>query len=162
MTFGAASFAQVWEHREPHGRLPARMSRAEAELIAQYWIQSYLRRPANPDEARYWADRLQTSPPADALSALLASREYRDYAGGTARGLMRQLIADVGHHEATRFEIDERLRASAGRSAREIALRFLAEYPGNWWPGPAATPPRELEFFYLGQDWHHAPAPWRR
>jgi hypothetical protein len=30
----------------------------------------------------------------------------------------------------------------------QIAYEFLRQYPKNWWPGPAATPPRELRHLY--------------
>jgi uncharacterized protein (TIGR03067 family) len=154
LTSAKAEFAQPREYREPFRGFGPGMSGPEAQLIAQYWVRSYLRRPARADEVRYWADQLLRRPAGETLSALLANQEYYDYAGGTPGAYIRQLIEDVGHHHATRFEIQDRLRTTADLRPRGIAGRFLAEYPGNWWPGPAATPPLELERFYRGDDWH--------
>jgi hypothetical protein len=128
---------------------PVRMNWQEASAIANYWIRSYLRRPAKPDEVRYWADRLVNGrSPAEPLSALLSDREYYTYAGGSPQGFLRQLIADVGHHEAGASEIRYRLDTTRGLHPRDIALGFLREFPANWWPGPLATPPRELQHLY--------------
>jgi hypothetical protein len=132
-----------------------RMGPEEAQVIADYWIRSYLRRAPDPGEERYWAGQLLQSPPAHVLSALLSSEEYLGYAGGTRYGLIRQLIADVGHREASAYEIEGRLRQTAGLDSRAIAYEFLRRYPRNWWPGPAATPPRELRHFYHSYGGYH-------
>jgi hypothetical protein len=129
---------------------PGRMNPQEASVIADYWIRSYLRRNATPGEERALANQLMNSSPAHALSSLLASREYYAYAGGTPQGLIRQLIEDVGHRQASPYEIDARLRDTGGLNPQAIALDFLRENPRNWWPGPTATPPRELWYFYRG------------
>lgn len=125
-----------------------RIDPQEAAVIANYWIRSYLRRAPHPEEQRYWANQLLSGPPARALAKLLASEEYYNYAGGTPQGLIRQLIADVGHHEASPYEVQDWLRRMGGLDPRAIAAEFLRENPRNWWPGPAATPPRELRYFY--------------
>jgi len=128
------------------------MDPREAQEIANYWIESYLRRAATPEEVQAWGDELLRSRPADVLSNLLASREYYEYAGATQRGFIRQLIADVGHREPSRYEIEGVLQSTAGLSPEDIAHDFLRRYPRNWWPGPAATPPRELQHLY-GYGW---------
>ncbi len=145
----ATAHAQQSPAYGPYGASPARMGRQEADAIANYWIRSYLRRAATPREVRDWGDRLvSAASPAEVLSVLIAGREYYEYAGGTPEGFIRQLIADVGHHDPGAREIRDRLAATRGLSPREIARRFLREYPANWWPGPEATPPRELQGFY--------------
>ncbi len=150
LSSGLASAQFDWGYGPP-SQPPRRIGPAEARDIARYWIKSYLRRGADPQQVRYWADQLQRArDPADALSALLSSREYMNYAGGSLRGLVRQLILDVGHHEPSRFELEDRLRATAGQSPRDIAYGFLREFPANWWPGPQATPPPELAPNYGG------------
>jgi hypothetical protein len=127
-----------------------RMATEEASLIADYWVRSYLRRAPGPDEHQYWTNQLLSTSPARVLSALLAGEEYYNYAGGTPHGLMRQLIADVGHRQASPYEVEGRLRRMGGLSPQALAYEFLREHPRNWWPGPAATPPRELQYFYRG------------
>jgi hypothetical protein len=125
------------------------MSQQEASEIANYWIHSYLRRRARPDEVRYWSEQLiNARSPAETLTALLSSREYYEYAGGSPQGYLRQLIADVGHREARAWEIRDRLINTQRLSPRDIAWGFLREFPANWWPGPDATPPRELQHLY--------------
>jgi len=121
----------------------------EAAEIANYWVQSYLRHPPDAGEVRFWAERLiESQQPRSVLAALLAGPEYYGYAGGTRYGYIHQLLLDVGHREPSRREIEGLARATAGSSLAEIADNFLRQYPANWWPGPAATPPRELEPFY--------------
>jgi hypothetical protein len=128
---------------------PQRMDPQEASVIADYWIRSYLRRSASPVEQQRLADQLLSSrTPAHALAALLASRDYYTYAGGTPYDFQRQLIEDVGHYEPSPYEVEARLQGTGGLSPQAIALEFLRQYPKNWWPGPAATPPRELQYFY--------------
>jgi hypothetical protein len=139
----SASFGQYY------GRSQGRMDPQEATAIAEYWINSYFRRAAHPREVQDWANELMSSrTPAEALAGLLSSREYHNYAGGTQVGFIRQLIEDVGHHEASRYEVEDVLRATAGASPQRIAYDFLRRYPNNWWPGPTATPPRELRYLY--------------
>jgi hypothetical protein len=140
LTLTASAVAQ-------HG--PGRMSPQEASVIADYWIRSYLRRSAAPGEVQQVAGQLVNGPsPAHALAGLLSSREYYSYAGGNPGDFVRQLIEDVGHREASPYEVDARYRQTAGGSTFAIAFDFLRENPRNWWPGPAATPPRDLWYFY--------------
>ena len=145
LTATTFSFAQPGYRPGPYDRPPRGMSQQEAADIAHYWVKSYLRRRASPDEVRYWADQLRNArSPADALSALLGGREYYDYSGGTPEGLVAQLIRDVGHHEPRREEVLDYLRRTRGVRGRDLAYRFLRENPANWWPGPEATPPPEF------------------
>lgn len=125
------------------------MSPSEASEIANYWVRSYLRRDADTEEVKSWAQQLLNSrSPANVLSAFLGGHEYYHYAGGTPNGYIRKLIEDVGHRKASPYEIRDRLQTTAGGNPRDIAYRFLMEHPANWWPGPAATPPPELEHLY--------------
>lgn len=143
LTLAACGYGQYYEG--PRGR----MSPQEAGAIAEYWINSYFRRAAHPREIRSGAEQIIRSPsPAHALASLLSSREYYNYAGGTRTGFVRQLIEDVGHHEPSRYEIEDLLRETAGADPNRIAYVMLRRYPRNWWPGPAATPPRELRHLY--------------
>jgi hypothetical protein len=143
LILAATGFGQYYE--SPNGR----MSTQEASAIAEYWINSYFRRAASPREVRYWASEIVNSrTPANALAGLLSSREYLNYAGGTRVGFVRQLIEDVGHHEPSRYEVEDVLQGTSNLSPAQIAYDFLRRYPNNWWPGPAATPPRELQHLY--------------
>ena len=139
-TLVSVGFAQTYP-------APARISPQEASVIADYWIRSYLRRNASPPESRALASQIASSP-AQALAGLLSSREYYSYAGGTPEGFMHQLIEDVGHHRPSPYEVEARLQDTAGLNPQTVAFELLREYPRNWWPGPAATPPRELRYFY--------------
>jgi hypothetical protein len=136
---------------------PGRMSPDEAQVIADYWIRSYLRRSARPDEVQALASQLAGyRAPAEVLAGLLASRDYYHYASGTPHGYIHQLTEDVGHYRPSPYEVENRLRHSGHLSRQMIAYDFLRDYPKNWWPGPAATPPRELRYFYGyggGYDW---------
>ena len=132
-----------------YGAPRARMSPQEASAIAEYWINSYFRRAADPREVQQLASEIVKSrSPADALAGLLSSREYVQYSGGTRAGLIHQLIKDVGHHEPSRYEVEETVQAMGRMEPPQIAYEFLRQYPKNWWPGPAATPPRELHHLY--------------
>ena len=143
LIFTTGSFAQPFPGRRPPKSPP------EARVIAEYWVHSYLRRNVKPGEVEFWAHRiLKNRSPAGALSEFLAIPEYYNYAGDSRRGFIRQLIMDVGHREASRFELEDLLRATAGLSLQNIAHYFLRANPQNWWPGPAATPPNELKYFY--------------
>src|SRR5262249_32586500 len=103
LAFAAVSPAQGWG---PPGPPPGPMSWQEASAIAIYWINAYLRRPASPDEVRYWAGQLRGArSPADVLAALLASPEYAQAAGSSRPGYIRQLVRDVGHRDPNGFEI---------------------------------------------------------
>lgn len=140
--------AQSWPIG-PAPVFPTGMSRGEAERIAAYWVESYLRRRPGREEVRYWGDQLRRArTPADALAAFLSRPEYYDYAGSSRHGFIAQLIRDVGHHEPSPYEVRDWLYRTAGSSRAGVAYRFLREYPANWWPGPQATPPRELEDIY--------------
>src|SRR5262249_44721391 len=147
LTLTGPALAQPW-------RQPLRMSGPEATAIADYWIQSYLRRSPTADEIRYWADQLERYPAINGLRALLSSQEYYDLAGGPPPSYIARLLEDVGHRSATRFEVQDWLRRTRGMPPRDIALLFLREFPANWWPGPEATPPPELERFYGRPGWH--------
>lgn len=150
LLLASSGFGQYYE--SPYGR----MGPQEASAIAEYWINSYFRRAAHPREIRSGAETIMSArTPAHALASLLSSREYYNYAGGTRTGFIRQLIEDVGHHEASRYEVEDLLRETAGLDSHRIALGFLRRYPNNWWPGPTATPPRELRHLYDGQGHRH-------
>lgn len=128
-----------------------RMNRQEAAEIAAYWVRSYLGRQPSGEEVRYWADRLASArTPADTLAAFLASRDYYDKAGGSRSGYLYHLIRDVGHHEPSREEVRDWMQRTRHLERGAIAHHFLRENPANWWPGPEATPPRELQRFYGG------------
>jgi hypothetical protein len=143
------AFATLISAAHAQGYYGPRMSDEEASVIADYWIRAYLRREAAPAQERALAGQILNSPEL-ALAGLLSSREYYAYAGGTPQGFMRQLIEDVGHRKASPYEVQARLVEMGGLNPQAIALEFLREHPKNWWPGPAATPPRELWYFYRG------------
>lgn len=126
----------------------AGMAPAEAAAVAEYWVHSYFRRFPDRREVSYWSERLTRQQPAQVLAELLGSDEYYDYAGGTPRGYARQLIADVGHHEASRYELEDLVYSARGANRQQLAFSMLRRYPGNWWPGPAARPPKELAHLY--------------
>lgn len=116
------------------GAPSVRMGPQEANAIAEYWINSYLRRTADPREVEQWASEIVKSrSPADALAGFLSSREYLQYSGGTRAGLTQRM------------------------EPPQIAYEFLRQSPKNWWPGPNATPPRELRHLY---DHYGAPPRW--
>src|SRR5688572_9708942 len=84
---------------------PGRMSPQEANVIADYWIRSYLRRSATPAEQQRLGEQLLNArSPAHVLSGLLASRDYYAYAGGTPYDFIRQLTEDVCHHRPSAYE----------------------------------------------------------
>ncbi len=134
-----------------------RMSSQEARVIADYWVRSYLRRAPTPIEEQQLQSQLLRSPPGHVLAGLLTSDEYFRKSGGDQPSWLGQLFADVGHREPSRYEIDARLQRTDNYSPRAIASEFLHEHPKNWWPGPAATPPRELQYFYQSPYNGHAP-----
>jgi hypothetical protein len=141
-----------------HGGHGARTSPEEASAIAEYWINSYFRRAADPREVQHWASEIVKSrSAADALAGFLSSREYLQVAGGSRAGLVHQLIKDVGHHEPSPHEVEDVMRSMGRMDPPQIAYEFLRQYPKNWWPGPAATPPRALRHLY---ERYGAPPRW--
>jgi hypothetical protein len=162
---GDGAFAQYFGGGIPYGDYNTGvrgMRSQEATAIAEYWIHSYLRRYPEHREIGHWAGQLMRRPAPHVLASLLASDEYYNYAGGTQHGFARQLIEDVGHHQPSRYELEDLLRASAGASRQQVAFSMLRRFPRNWWPGPAATPPKELQHLYgPNHGRHNAYYGWR-
>jgi hypothetical protein len=132
----------------PSGRYPGlpsgRFDRGREERLVAYWVRSYFRRHADPEDVEHFAGQLRRGrPPEEVLAGLLASREYYEYSGGTWRGFIKQLLLDVGHHEPSAEEVGHHVHRTRGQDPAEVAHRFLMKYPQNWVPGRPGRAPRD-------------------